>query len=185
MENKVSSRQSYDIAVSSVRQKRSAQVLNSQFQSCEQSSIKLRMTRRQFVYGAFSFLTLSAQSPSSGAIVTVSHAGLVGGRGEALLVPIAAKQNFFLKHGIATLTGVARLRRFMRSTELHCNAGVRSTGVHPETALRPRKETVDVPDRIRSRWDRDRQRRDGAVRVRWKGGKTDSRPHRMPECAWL
>lgn len=76
-------------------------MLNLQFQLCEQSSIRLRMTRRHFVYGAFSCLTLSAQGPSSGAIVTISHTGLVGGGGEALLVPIAAKQNFFLKHGIS------------------------------------------------------------------------------------
>jgi ABC-type nitrate/sulfonate/bicarbonate transport system substrate-binding protein len=76
-------------------------VANRRFRSCEQSSIKLRMTRRQFFYGAFSCLTLAAQSPGSGAVVTISHAGLVGGGGDALLVPIAAKQNFFLKHGIS------------------------------------------------------------------------------------
>ena len=77
------------------------QVLNRQFQPIEQSPTKLRMTRRGVLCAGFSCMTLAAQSPDRGAVVTISHTGLVGGGGVALLVPIAVKQNFFMQHGIS------------------------------------------------------------------------------------
>jgi ABC-type nitrate/sulfonate/bicarbonate transport system substrate-binding protein len=74
--------------------------LNLQFQSRAQLSANRRLTRRSAFYSAFSCVTLAAQTPGGGAVVTISHTGLVGG-GEALLVPIAVKENFFMKHGIS------------------------------------------------------------------------------------
>jgi hypothetical protein len=75
--------------------------MNQQFQSPAHPSVQLSMTRRRAFYATFSCVTLVAQSPGSGAPVTISHAGLVGGAGDALLVPIAVKENFFMKHRVS------------------------------------------------------------------------------------
>jgi ABC-type nitrate/sulfonate/bicarbonate transport system substrate-binding protein len=64
------------------------------------------MKRRQFIKQSLSASVVVSSSllgdaQPSRKEVTISHTGLVGGGGEALLVPIAVKEEFFMKHGIS------------------------------------------------------------------------------------
>jgi ABC-type nitrate/sulfonate/bicarbonate transport system substrate-binding protein len=64
-------------------------------------SMKFDLARRRVLFGGFGCLTLAAQSQAAETVITISHPGLVGGAGDALLIPIALNQNLFARHGLS------------------------------------------------------------------------------------